>query len=335
MQGGFQLENERAGIVNGDRGTLEVNVNPTNINHMANGTTFIIDDAPIIPASRSIYYILHDEFADQCVNFYELTDMESNADIIKACGLDADKMIVWLNGKSAGGVDYNFKLFNSYDYTVLVPTNEAITEAEELGLPTWKSIRADYESLPEDPNDPEVHILNAEDSLRLQAKITYLNNFIRCHFIDNSLFVDKSEKPENEYVTQSYDSEKGVFVKVHMSRSKQGGETQLFVHDDQGGATFSIVGDLKNIMARDITCIKDPNGDYSGKPTSPTGERTLNNLVLRNSSFAVIHQIGGVLNHTKLVNGRYDSAWETPSECKKYLKHFAITTDTNKLKHYE
>lgn len=337
VQGGFQLENERAGIVNGDLGTHEINVDHSNINHMANGTTFVIDDAPIIPASRSIYYIVHKEFADQCSAFYDLTDMESNADIIKACGLDPDKMVVWLNGASAGGVDYNVKFFNNMDYTVLVPTNEAIAEAAEKGLPTWEDIRADYESLPVDPDDDEVHILNGEDSLRIQAKITYLNNFIRCHFLDFSLFADKTERAEGEYVTQSYDTENGVFVKVHMAREKLSGETTLTVRDDQGGDKYTVEGDLKNIMARDITCLLDPQGNYSGKKTSPTGRSSMNNIVLQSSSFAVIHQINGVLNHTALVNGRYDSDWATPSAAKKYLKRFPnlSATDIKNMKHYE
>ena len=40
------------------------------------------------------------------------------------------------------------------------------------------------------------------------------------------------------------------------------------------------------------------------------------------SSAAVIHQIDGVLNHTALVNGRYDSTWATPQAAKKYLKRY-------------
>lgn len=317
VQGGFQLENERAGIVSGDPGTHEIEVKPTNINHMANGNTYVIEDSPIIPASKSIYGIIHNEFGEQCSAFYDLTDMNSNEDIIKACGLEIDKLAVWLDAKSSGGVDYNVKFFNNYDYTVLVPTNEAIADAEAHGFPTWASIRADYESLPEDPEDPEVHILNGQDSLRLQTKITYLNNFIRCHFIDGSLFEDKSDKAENEYVTQSYDTENGVFVKVIMSRNGQ----QLRVHDNYGGANYSTEGDMRNIMARDITCLLDPNGNYSGAKTSPTGRSSMNNIVLQSSSFAVIHQINGVLNHTKLVDGRHDSTWATPATCKRYLKY--------------
>jgi hypothetical protein len=250
--------------------------------------------------------------------------MNANEDIIKACGLDLSKLVVWLDAKSSGGVDYNVKFWSNYNYTLLVPTNEAIQAAAEQGLPTWEDIRADYESLPVDPEDDELHILNGEDSLRLQTKITFLSNFIRGHFVDNSYFADKSARADDEYVTSSYDVENGVFIKVHFSRVKEGGETQLYVHDDNGGPTFTTVGDLKNVMARDMVCLYDPSGNYSGAKTSPTGRSTMNNIVLQSSSFAVIHQINGVLNHVPLVNGRYDSTWATPGACKRYLHRFAI-----------
>ena len=324
VQGGFQLENERAGLLTGDRGTLSVDVPAANTNHMANGDTYVIDDAPIIPTSKSIYSIVHNEFGENCSAFYDLTDMNSNEDIIKACGLDLSKLVVWQDAKSSGGVDYNVKFWSNYNYTLLVPTNEAILAAAERGLPTWDDIRADYESLPVDPEDEEVHILNGEDSLRLQTKITYLSNFIRGHFVDNSFFADKSERADDEFVTSSYDVENGVFIKVHFSRAKEGGETQLYVRDDNGGPTLNTVGDLKNVMARDMVCLYDPSGNYSGAKTSPTGRSTMNNIVLQSSSFAVIHQINGVLNHVPLVNGRYDSTWATPNACKRYLHRFAV-----------
>ncbi len=335
VQGGFQLENERAGIAGGDRGTLEIGVGLSNTNRMANGTTFIIDDSPIIPPSKSIYGIIGKEFSQDCSEFLSLTDIDANEDIIKACGLQASKLAVWINGTSSGGVDFNVKFWNNYQYTLLVPTNDAILDAEAKGLPTWRDIRADYESLPEDPDNSDLRLLTAEDSLRLQTKITYLNNFIRTHFLDISVFEDKTELPENEFVTSSYDTGNGVFVKVNISRRKQDGETRLFVRDNYGGPIHTTAGNLRNIMARDIVCLKDPNGNYTGKKQTPTGQNTMNDIVMQSSSFAVIHQIDGVLNHTALVGDRYDSTWATPTSCKRYLKKYNIPSDILKLKHYE
>lgn len=323
VQGGFQLENERAGIVGGERGTVVVGVTPSNTNKMANGTTFVIDDSPILPTSKSIYNIINKEFGEQCSSFYDLTDMNIYEEVIKACGLKLNKINVWLDGNSGGGIDYNVKFFSNYGYTVFVPTNDAIERARQNGLATWDDILADYESLPEDEDGTGKRILNGADSLRLQAKITFLSNFVRAHFVDNSIFADKSERPEDEYVTSSYDTELGSFVKVHISRQKVGGETTLFVRDDQGGEKFPVVGNLKNIMARDVTCLKDPNGDYSGSKFSPTGKSNMNNIVVQSASYAVIHQIDGVLNHTHLENGQYPR-FDTVSECKAYLRQHPI-----------
>ena len=331
VQGGFQLENEREGITEGDRGTLQVAVTSENVNRMDNGITFVIDDSPIIPASKSVYNILTKEFAEDCAEFYDLTDIQAHEEIIKACGLTMSKLAVWLDGNSSGGVDQNVKFFNNYLYTVFVPTNAAIQQARAKGLQTWDDIVADYESLPETDDDTGKRILTGADSLRLQAKITFLSNFIRTHFIDNSVFADKSERAENEYVSSSYDTELGSFVKVLISRTKTGGETVLHVRDtslkDKSGNVISPVidveGDLKNIMARDIICLLDPSGNYSGKKTTPTGRQSMNNIVLQSSSFAVVHQIGGVLNHKLNNDGTYPD-FDSTTECKRYLQQFPI-----------
>ena len=325
VQGGFQLENERAGVVGSmtnvrpSRGIQGIEVTTANTNHMANGTTYIIDDSPIIPASKSVYSIMHDEFGDVCEQFYEMTNVSAHSEVIKACGMDISTLAVWVDGKTAGGVDQNVKFFSNYLYTVFVPTNEAIEEARANGLQTWEEIEADYESLPMTDDGTEKRILNGADSTRLQAKITYLNNFVRCHFVDNSIFVDNSERTEADFITSSYDIDNGVFVKVHTSRTKEGGETRLHVRDDQGGPLLTVQDDMQNIMARDIVCLYDPNGNYSGAKRSPTGERSMNNIVLQSSSFAVLHQIDGVLNHTKLNSGKYPT-FSSTSECKSYLR---------------
>jgi len=163
-----------------------------------------------------------------------------------------------------------------------------------------------------------------EDSIRIQAKITYLTNFIRYHFADNSVFADKSELSDanGEMVTSSYDHETGLFCKIHVDRIKQGDETILRVCDDityksQPGNKIPTVKELNNVLARDISCSK------SGKTTAPKNIN-MQGIVLDASSAAVIHQIDGVLNHTALVGGRHDSAWSTTANAKKYIKRYAI-----------
>lgn len=224
--------------------------------------------------------------------------------------------------------------FNNYRYTVFVPTNEAVKAAIAAGLPTWEEIEQDYMSHRKKEWDPETNdwklspdsepdniiyeytdsLETKDDSLRIQAKITYLTNFIRYHFADNSVFADKTALADNEMVTSSYDSELGLFCKIHVDRVRKGDETALRVCDE---VTYKIdpnqkmetVGE-KNVLARDMSCSKRPVGVV------------MTGISLDASSAAVIHQIDGVLNHTELVNGRYDSTWATPTAAKRYLKRY-------------
>ncbi len=318
VQGGFQLENEEAGIAGVDKG---VSINQvTDEQDLSNGTTYILD-SPIIPASKSVYNVLTDggNFDSPLYGrFYDLCEI--NEEIVRACGLvdethltqkqqaaEMKKYQIFINDK---GPDYNVQFFNNFNYSIFVPTNDAVDAAVAQGLPTWDDIVADYENLkqPNEEGEDSIYVLTTADSLRLQTKITYLINFIRYHFADNSVFVDNSNFASTEYVTASYDNVKGLFCKLNIKREGK----QLMVQDANDGKWNTVEGRY-NILARDVSC-----------SASPTGKSTMNGITIDGSSFAVIHQIPGVLNHTELTNGRYDGAWATESNCKSYLKRFAI-----------
>ncbi len=311
-QGGFQAENAVAGLTNVNPGVTENVV--TDEQDMSNGTTYILD-SPIVPSARSVYNILtHDEqYDDETYEaFFELCD--GNEEIIRACGLVDEQNLTTSQQRTElkkyqifvdeSGPDYSVQFFNNYRYTIFVPTKAAIDAAVSAGLPSWDDIEADFNSCMNEDEHPATY----EDSLRLQTKITYLTNFLRYHFIDNSVFVDKSDISDSEYVTASYDNDKGLFCKVIIKR--YGGVLQ--VEDNYGGDWVTAKGAV-NVMARDITCNKTPKD-----ATSMAG------ITIDGSSFAVLHQIDGVLNHTTLTDGRYDGTWATPTSCKKYMDKFAI-----------
>ncbi len=360
VQGGFQLENERKNnnpsattfMMPDENGLLQINIPEDNVHDMGesgNGVTYVLDDSPIIPASKSVYGLINDgsgtaargEFADDCEEFFKLTNSSAYDKIIKACDLEPSTVRAWV---SDGGVDLNVKFFSNFNYTVLVPTNQAIQDAVELGLPTWETIEEFYEAQPTDPDNDEIHILTEDEvdgdgniiklgtKSQLKAMITYLGNFVRAHFIDNSVFADKSAMGETEYITSSYDSKLGAFVRVFMQRVKTGGETVLQIRDSyhnnysQGIRVISETENgPRNIMARDMVCILEKTaGSYNGNKTTPTGRTTLNNIVLMSSSSSVIHQINGVINHAELKGGRYDSEWATPAGCKAYLQRYPL-----------
>lgn len=326
VQGGFQLENEVTGISgsinsgNPDYATIKgLQTNQVTDEHnMSNGTTYILD-SPIIPSSKSVFNVVTNNGSYDSPEygaFYNLCEVDE--EIVRACGLvdeqnltinqqksEMKKFQVFIDDK---GPDYNVQFFNNYRYTIFIPTEQAINQAISNGLPTWDDIKADYDECDKDPDDN--HLLNGNDSIRLQAKITYLINFVRYHFADNSVFVDNSTFPSTEYVTASYDNVKGLFCKINVQRP---GEKVLQVSDVNGGKWLTAEGKV-NVMARDVSCSDTPNG-----------KNTMNGITIDGSSFAVIHQIPGVLNHTALdAEGKYVGTWDTPEAAKNYLKRYGI-----------
>ena len=284
--GGFQIENERQGIVNEAQPGLDICHVTKPFESLKNGQTFILD-SPIIPTYRSVYSIFTNDMMEDQYNpygysdeaweqnpyraFYELCMYSGSERLIKGCGL-VKQTLSTNEQKSAmkkyrvfvdnNGLDYNVQFFNNYHYTIFVPTNDAIANAIQKGLPTWEEIEEDYDAhrkpemeevydpvtgepvLDEEGNikmqevrdeDGEIQysdeLASGEDSLRIQTKITYLTNFIRNHFADNTIFADNSEIADNEMVTSSYDKELGLFCKIHVDRIKAGGETRLQTYE--------------------------------------------------------------------------------------------------------
>ena len=342
-QGGFQIENEREGLAHTNPGILRCNV--IEKGDFKNGCTFTLD-APLVPASRSVFSVMSgmkrgakgeptDYNADSIQNenpyaqFFRLCN-EADWDLIVKSGLvdetnpkydpntsEGKKALTnavnkFLTFVDNNAVDYNVQFFDNYHYTVFAPTNEAVLAAIEQGLPTWESIQADFEN----SADEEGYLTNAADSARIQAKITYLTNFIRTHFADNSLYADKSEL-NAEMFNSSYDSESGLFGKIWVQRVKDGGETMLQIKDNTGTgewikAQYTVNGrDLKNIMACDREC----NGKVK--------DQSMNGKTVDATSYSVIHLVNGVLNHAALVDGRYPT-FEDQSEARQYLQRFAI-----------
>ena len=340
-QGGFQLENEREGLAHNHPGILYCNV--LEKGDYKNGCTFTVD-APLIPAARSVFSVMSNikrgqkgepmeytntetKESNPYYEFFRLCN-ETNWDLIVKSGLvdenDPKYDVSTSQGQTAltkavnkymtfidnNAVDYNVQFFQNFNYTVFVPTNEAIREAIDNGLPTWESIEEDFIASLDSTTE---QLKSAEDSLRIRYKITYLTNFIRTHFADNSVFADKSDM-NAEMLTSSFNNETGLFIKSYVQR--EGG--MLKVKDPTASGqwittqyTTADGRDVKNIMTCDRECnskVKDQN--MNGKTTEA-------------SSYAVIHLINGVLNHEELTNGQYPN-FSSGSEARKYIQKFAI-----------
>lgn len=188
------------------------------------------------------------------------------------------------DGKEIGLVPF----FNTYHYTVYVPSNESVRKQIENGLPTWEYI-SEYAA-------DSTLIGKAASSMRL------LNNFLRYHFQDNSVYVDDvpftMPSPEGgvyteaNFATSVIDNKTGRFYETTVKSADD--NSTLLVIDQQGNVAKVIKeagmeGKTWNVMSRDIV--------YNAK--KPTAIAT--------SSFAVIHSLDKALLNDGLFgyDGRY------------------------------
>ena len=156
------------------------------IYNMENGKAYILDQAPVQTSSNALSDFLagNDEFSE----FYEY---------VSTVGAFAQTVTLnsWTSASKRGNLIYvpadtkkesiNY-LFNSYHYTVYAPTNAAMQEAYEAGLPTIEmydeAVSMDEEG---ETTDSAAHLRRV------------MLNFIKYHVQDNSVFIDKGFESGN------------------------------------------------------------------------------------------------------------------------------------------
>lgn len=238
VAGGYQIENGK-------------NLSITNVydeSREGNGKTYIIEGEPIMTARKSVYDVLceHEEFQA----FRELLQSSQYLEKKHVIGTDEH-----------GCPSENISLFNTFRYTVYVPTNESIQQLQKNGkLPTWKQVEEE------------------EDQDRKDSLTNEIELFLKYHIQDNAFYVGQGSD-DGEFETSAYkvDNSNLSYYKLKTKISNEG--IQL---TDGTGATHNVVtsGKLYNIMAREY--------QYD----TPDASRAKN---IYTSSFAVIHQIDGTL----------------------------------------
>ena len=245
-----------AGGANIDRAE---DISTTTAYHMENGTTYLIDNVLQMPL-RSAYSELKDksefsEFFDLCFEVQEI--LEGTVKV--GGGL--------IFGKNGLGIDQNVRFFNTFHYTVYVPTNAAIQRAiDDKVIMRWEDITK----------------LKDTDYTRYLSEATNLYDFLCYHFQDNSVYVnDRFDEPV-EYET------------ANLERKSDGSPTGKFrkLKITADGTNVSVQGlgnaSPLNVIKTDPTYYNQMVRDYQ------FASSTYN---LTTSSFAVIHQIDGVLEY--------------------------------------
>jgi len=229
VSGGYQIENNQ-----------ELTVSQIyDESSEGNGKTYIIESSPLQTCKKSVYDVLNDH-----IEFKRFLDLmkgtpyfEKIRDKLYACG------------------STNISLFNTYHYTVYVPTNESIQELQDGGnLPTWEQIDA----LPEG---------TSKDSLK-----NVVNSFVKYHIQDNSLYIGGGTTTGN-FETALMNAATQRFYKLIVNADNNG----ISIKDNAGNLRHVTDNtNLRNLMAREY--------QYNTKEVAIAN-------AIETSNFAVIHQI--------------------------------------------
>ena len=173
-------------------------------------------------------------------------------------------------------IDYNVKMFNTYNYTLFAPDNTAMDIAYNDGLPSWSDVQELFDKWYSESDDLSENPSAEEKADRAKAKkmINAIRKFIRYHFINGSVYADNVIDAAGRAQTL-LTNDMGVALEVNLG----GGNGVLTVKDAQ--KTVSVYASdrgsskVVNAMARDIW--------YDQKAVSATEINT--------SSFCAIHQI--------------------------------------------
>ena len=352
IQGGFQIENEQAGIgqtspddtTEETLGTAYCKVLKDQTQEFTpggNGDTYIIN-APAIGAIKSVNDVLkeHDAFKRfldlcECVDAEEETPegelLFTLTDIIAAAGMydnlkdsEIDRLnkysySVFRSAPKNCSLGQITSFFSQYNYSVFVPTAEAIDRAlAEGNIIDWNNVVEDFKTCAKDnpdyspsgtsPENKYKYIIeNQVDKDRIKAKIIYMFNWMRLHFMDTSVFADNSKWDEpKEYATSCFYQDNnggGNFVKLRVKRGGRGQMTVQGLDVDAHmavttGTEANVLRDvdgqvpLRNIMAREILVVNASGNETSIIGATPTD---LNHTRIGSSSGAVVHLIDNVL----------------------------------------
>ncbi len=295
-------------------------------NGYGNGFAYMIDE-PIIPTIESVFSVMYNN--PNFSKFFALCQTD-NA-VLEEIGLkttaEKEKYTIFTNnkglpcysykkdedgnfttdfGKIDGSDASNIRFFNNYRYTIYIPTNEAMEEAEKAGLPTWQDLRDILElDLEQDERKDLTNDELNERNQKVKEMIEVMINFAKYHFQDNSIFADTQPLKAASYETATLNSKTGTYRKVTVAGNGGGNLTIT----DATGVSRTLTAD-KNFIARDYIT--------AGKANA------IQNTITTSSS-AVIHGINGVLNFTTYEGGKYSSVWESSSMHDAYFSRYRIT----------
>jgi hypothetical protein len=309
-----------------------------------NGLTIQLEGM-VHPATQSVYKVLKKE--DSFAVFAGLCETAPSADLLKYVGVSTANERDMYKIFKEDGLDKNVRMFNTYHYTVYVPSADAMEDAIQKGLPTWVELEAKYKQLSGWEADSLVKLqtkykesMSEDDSLEwiafkenlqkdkiaLKKNVDLLHHFIKYHFQDNSVYVDnvkhqlvvEGKDPETAvtYETAALNEETKRFCPVLVKTATKGGRE-----------TLSVRGDFSEKQKG------EPNYNTCYVNNNPEDENRLYNVMARDiefkgdyiytSSFSVVHQIDGFLANDVI----FDPAAESGSGRFKTEEYVIVTEE--------
>ena len=258
-KGGATIKVSTPGVAmnldSGGNGEQNETVSVQNIYPQENGKTYLVDKIVRTPIN-SVYSVLEREekfsrFFTLCREVYPMQ-----------LGGKTYGGSVFVNDQSGRGITMNVSFFNTFNYTVYVPTNEALQQAHNAGR--YKT-PDEIEEL-----EPEVQALEMQK----------LYEFLRYHFQDNSIYIGGRPYTNEWFETATLDETGKKFRRLWVTNTA--GSITVRTEETGGKEATVLTSDgLYNIMVRDYK--------FSA------GNVTANSQLIT-SSYAVIHQINTVLD---------------------------------------
>lgn len=251
-----------------------------------NGKSYEIDDQMPLASQKSVYgALLANPAYEEFLNLFFGGDPEDPKNSMMIQTMSNNKYAC--AGVATG--NYNVRLFENYNYTVYVPTNEAIRDLiEKDSLPTWEDFEY-YDSLSiDDASSEEDRALYEMYCTVIKERIT---DFVRYHLQDNSVIVGATPVENMAYETMLVNEETGRFFGLDVTSTDNSIEVV-----DQTNRVHRVVldADKKNYnqICREFWF------------TASAGKLS-NTSTIYMESDAVVHQIDGVLRHKW-----YGTTWE-------------------------
>ncbi len=306
-----------------------------------NGVAYRLDRV-IQPPTQSVYNVLSNtvvggdtifaDFLQACMGF-GATEILEWAGISKVNPKDSklpspqDAYTIFTRDYKLGStqredacLDYNVKMFNTYNYTLFAPDNAAMAKAYAQGLPKWETIQNLFlkyhgedaeQTIDEETGQVIVSDEEQADQAKAYLMIRALRDFVRYHFVTNSIYADNIIDGGKRQTLSSDDN--GLAREVTIS----GGDGVINIADMHSDHNVSVNANgstgLVNKMARDYW--------FTDSKTRAKGIET--------SSFCAVHQISEPLYGDAAT--RFDQPWASRSHFSRAMKAYQQKKANNEL----